>query len=119
VNSCALHFHVQVATPTGPTPLPPRSLTDTCANMETPRTRHPLAHRDEAVCALTRAMMVPELKGDEYAALQQRCQLAEQKCQKLTIERCVMRLDYVLIVVLFMTSQSESNPWADAWVSQV
>ena len=69
MNSCALHFHVQVATPTGPTPLPPRSLTDTCANMETPRTRHPLAHRDEAVCALTRAMMVPELKGDEYEAL--------------------------------------------------
>jgi hypothetical protein len=25
--------------------------------------------RDEAVCALTRAMMVPELKGEEYEAL--------------------------------------------------
>ena len=47
-----------------------RKRTQTHANAHAKTKKHVTTiTRDEAVCALTRAMMVPELKGEEYEAL--------------------------------------------------
>jgi len=49
---------------------PPPADTQTHANAHAKNKKHVTTiTRDEAVCALTRAMMVPELKGEEYEAL--------------------------------------------------